>query len=195
MLSGEEAIGDAFMDVSFEPVQLHDLCPGEHVLEPIPVAHGDQIERRRTKPAETVAVQVVEMAMGDEDYPHRRKLLRRQGEGSETAEEKSDVFEDGIRHDIHSLEADPKGPVPEIREGVAPFQDFLYIRLEDLKGRAGLFLFPERVGGKPPFQEPQEPPRVLLGEPGIYETGIFMVGLCPGEGLEVFRLGAGGLPN
>lgn len=133
--------------------------------------------------------------MGDEDHPHGRKLLRRQGEGSETAKEKSDVFENRIRQDIIPREADPESRMAQIGDGVAPPQYFLYIRLEGLKNRRDLFLLFEGIGGKPPLQEPKESPRVFLGQPRVDEAGVLMVSFCPGEGLEVFRLGMRGLPK
>jgi hypothetical protein len=85
--------------------------------------------------------------------------------------------------------------MPQIGNGVPAFQDFVDIRLDGLKSGTFFFLLFERIGGEAPRQKPKETCRIFLGKPRVDEAGVFMVSFCPGEGLEVFRLGMRGLPK
>jgi len=185
MLRREEAERDSFIGELLEPVQFFYGRSGQHPGKPILVAEGGYIKRLCANETQAVLVQVVIMAVRDENDLGARELTRGQRKGGVTGEEGPGISENGVGKDIPVLEMDPERRMSQVGDGVPPSQNLSYRwtnhgELWWIALGRGI-----RVGAEHPFQESSEPhPLISLG-PGIGEAGFLVMSLSPGKVLEV----------
>jgi hypothetical protein len=185
MLGREQTKGDPPIGEFLEPVQLFHARAGKVSGEPIRVTERGQIEGFLSEVPNAFFVQVVIVAVGDEDHLRTGQLPRREGKRDMAGNEGPYTSKNRVGEDILVLEMDPQCRVSQVGDGVASRQNLSYRGTNHRKlgwmalGRG------VRVGTQNPFQQLPKRRHLISPGPGVDKARILVMGLGPAELFQV----------
>jgi hypothetical protein len=185
MLGREEAKRGSFMGEFLEPVQFSHGRSGEVFGKPILVAERSQVKRPRSEAPEAFFIQVVIVAVGNEDDLKIGQLTRRKRKGDVAGEEGPGSSENGVCEDILTLKTYPECGMSQVGNGISLPQNLSYRGTNH--GELGRMALGRgvRVGPQNPLEQLPKRCHLISPGPGVDEAGILVMGLRPGKVLEV----------